>query len=231
MNYKVQVGLVQGGNTKWDTEDNGSARLLETALTSCSATLSGEEISQSINHINGITDENNWTDPGYLEVAFRVYADIQTTAKESIEGTGIYSNAVTFKSMRPDNSIKGLASIYVIGNCSGWTEPAKGNAEALAAWRIMETEIGSNVFVGTFDIPGGMLQFRFYTKLTGWDGGNSYGTQVDDAPIVCNFDADGKFTGPAVNGKGSWEFDDWAGGQLKMTVDMNKNTVTFETVK
>ena len=95
----------------------------------------------------------------------------------------------------------------------------------------METEIGSNVFVGTFDIPGGMLQFRFYTKLTGWDGGNSYGTQVDDAPIVCNFDADGKFTGPAVNGKGSWEFDDWAGGQLKMTVDMNKNTVTFETVK
>lgn len=231
VNYKVQVGLVQGGNTKWDTEDNGSARFLETAFTSCSATLSGEEISQSINHINGITDENNWTDPGYLEVAFRVYADIQTTAKESIEGTGIYSNAVTFKSMRPDNSIKGLASIYVIGNCSGWTEPTKGNAEALAAWRIMETEIGSNVFVGTFDIPGGMLQFRFYTKLTGWDGGNSYGTQVDDAPIVCNFDADGKFTGPAVNGKGSWEFDDWAGGQLKMTVDMNKNTVTFETVK
>jgi hypothetical protein len=228
VNYKVQVGLVQGGTTKWDTEDNGQPKYLETAYTSCAASLSGEEISQSINHINGITDENNWTDPGYLEVAFRIYADVQTTAKESIEGTGIYSNAVTFKTMRPDNSIKGLASIYVIGNCSGWTEPAKGNAEALASWRIMETEIGSNVFEGSFEIPAGMLQFRFYTKLTGWDGGNSYGTQVDDSPIVCNFDADGKFTGTAMTGKGSWEFDDFPGGTLYITVDMNKNNVTFQ---
>jgi len=228
VNYKVQVGLVQGGTTKWDTEDNGQPKYLETAYTSCAASLSGEEISQSINHINGITDENKWTDPGYLEVAFRIYADVQTTAKESIEGTGIYSNAVTFKTMRPDNSIKGLASIYVIGNCSGWTEPAKGNAEALASWRIMETEIGSNVFEGSFEIPAGMLQFRFYTKLTGWDGGNSYGTQVDDSPIVCNFDADGKFTGTAMTGKGSWEFDDFPGGTLYITVDMNKNNVTFQ---
>lgn len=230
VNYKVQVGLVQGGTTKWDTE-NGQPKFLETAYTSCSATLSGEEISQSINHIDGVTDENNWVDKGYREVAFRIYADIQTTAKTSVEGTGIYSNAITFKQMRGDSSIKGLASLYVIGNCSGWTEPAKGNAEALAEWRVWETEIGSNIFEGTFEIPAGMLQFRFYTKLTGWDGGNSYGTQVDDSPIVCNFDADGKFTGPAVNGKGSWEFDDWAGGKLKMTVNMNKNNVTFEIVK
>lgn len=231
VNYMVQVGLVQGGTIKWDVDDNNNPKFLETAFTSCTATLSGEEVSQAINHVDGVTDENNWVDLGYREIAFRVCASIQTTAKTEVEGTSIFSNAITFKKMRADNSIKGLASLYVIGNCSGWTEPAKGNAESLSAWRVMETEIGSKIFHGVFDIPAGMLQFRFYTKLTGWDGGDSYGTQVDDSPIVSAFDADGTFTGPAMTGKGSWEFDDWAGGKLDITVDMNKNTVTFKIVE
>ncbi len=231
VNYQVQVGLVEGGTTKWDTEDDGTTpRFLDTSYTSTSASISGEEISQSINHIDGVTDENNWVDKGYREVAFRVRASVQTTSQKEVEGTGIYSNAVTFKQMRPDASIKGLGSLYVIGNCSGWTEPAKGNAEALAEWRVWETEIGSNIFEGSFDIPAGMLQFRFYTKLTGWDGGDSYGTQKDDAPIVCTFD-DGQYTGPAMSGKGSWEFDDFPGGLLHISVNMNANKVTFQLVK
>ncbi|MCR4603049.1 MAG: SusE domain-containing protein [Prevotella sp.] len=231
VNYYVQVGVVDNGTTKWNVDDNGQPQFLDTSYETCSAALSGEEISQAINHVDGITDENNWVDPGYREIAFRLYANVQTTTKTVIDGTGIYSNAVTFKYMRPDNSIKGLASLYVIGNCSGWTEPAKGNAETLAAWRIMETEIGSNIFHGTFEMPAGMLQFRFYSKLTGWDGGDSYGTQVDDAPIVCNFDSNGAFTGAAVVGKGSWEFDDFPGGTLDITVNKNKNTVTFQIVQ
>lgn len=227
VNYMVQVGLAQGGSIKWDTDDNGQPKFLETAYTSCAAMLSGEEISQSINHIDGITDVNNWVDLGYREVAFRIFANIQTTTKIEVDGTQIFSNAITFKKMRADNSIKGRASIYVIGNCSGWTEPAKDNAEALSSWRIMETEIGSKIFKGSFDIPAGSLQFRFYTKLTGWDGGDSYGTQVDDAPIACDF-KDGVFEGAAMVGKGSWQFESWAGGKLNITVDMNKNTVKFE---
>ena len=166
VNYMVQVGLVQGGSIKWN-EEGGQPQFLETSVTTCTATLSGEEISQAINHNDGITDENNWVDPGYREIAFRVCANIQTTTKVEVEGTRIFSNAVTFKKMRPDNSVKGLASLYVIGNCSGWTEPAKGNAEALAAWRIMETEIGSKIFHGVIDMPdysGDALTFRFYTK-------------------------------------------------------------------
>ena len=231
VNYQVQVGIVNDDNTiKWDT-DNGADKFLPTAYTSLTASLSGEEISQSLNHIDGVTDENNWVDKGYRKVAMRVYANIQTTTKEEVAGTGIFSNAVIFNAMRGDNSILGKGSLYIIGNCSGWTEPAKANAEALADWRIMETEIGSGIYQGVFDIPAGMLQFRFYTKLTGWDGGDSYGTQVDDAPIVVSFDNDGKFTGTAMTGKGSWEFDDFPGGKLDITVDMNKNSVTFQIVQ
>ena len=230
VNYQVQVGLVEGGSVKWDKDDNGTDKFLETAYTSTTASLSGEEISQSINHIDGVTDENNWVDRGYRQVAMRVYANLQTTTKQEVEGTGIFSNAITFAQMRGDASIKGLACLYVIGNCSGWTEPAKGNAASLEEWRVWETEIGSNVFHGVFDIPAGMLQFRFYTKLTGWDGGNSYGTQVDDSPIVCEFQ-NGAFSGDAKTGKGSWEFDDFPGGQLDITVNMNTNKVAFEIVK
>ena len=231
VNYQVQVGLVEGDGTyKWDEDDNGTDKFLETAFTSCSATISGEEISQSINHIDGITDENNWVDMGYRKVAMRVRASIQTTAKVEVEGTSIFSNAIVFSAMRADNSIKGKGSLWVIGNCSGWTTPVKDNAEALESWRIMETEIGSGIYQGTFEIPAGMLQFRFYTKLTDWDGGNSYGTQVDDAPIVEKF-TDGKFSGKAMTGKGSWQFDDFPGGKLAITVDMNTNKVEFEIVQ
>jgi hypothetical protein len=226
VNYMVQVGLVQGGSIKWN-EEGGQPQFLETSVTTCTATLSGEEISQAINHNDGITDENNWVDPGYREIAFRVCANIQTTTKVEVEGTRIFSNAVTFKKMRPDNSVKGLASLYVIGNCSGWTEPAKGNAEALAAWRIMETEIGSKIFHGVIDMPdysGDALTFRFYTKLTGWDGSDgqptdSYGWQVDDNSKEFEF-KDGVFEGDGVaHGKGSWSFANNPGGQLDLTED------------
>lgn len=238
VNYQVQVGVVENGNTKWDVEDNGAPKFLETAYTAITASLSGEEISQSINHIDGITDENNWVDLGYREIAFRVYANIQTTTKEEIAGTGIFSNAITFKKMRADNSIKGLGSLYVVGNCSGWPEPVKGNAATLEDWRIWETEIGSNIFTGVVTMPdytGDALTFRFYQKLDGWGDDNnpagSLGWQATDASGDYSFDADGVFNGTVMPGKGSWSFPNFPGGKLELTVDLNKNTVTFKIVQ
>lgn len=234
VNYQVQVGLVDNsGDIKWDM-DNGANKFLPTAFTSLTASISGEEISQSLNHIDGITDENNWVDMGYRKVAMRVYANIQTTTKKEVAGTGIFSNPVIFTSMRGDNSILGKGSIYVIGNCSGWTEPAKANAEALASWRIMETEIGSKIYEGEVDMPdysGDALTFRFYTKLTGWDGGDSYGFKVEDEATVVEFDKDNVYTGAGMTGKGSWSFNNFPGGKLSISVDLNKNKVRFELLK
>lgn len=234
VNYQVQVGLVQGGAIKWDVEDNGDPRFLDTSYTSISASISGEEISQSINHIDGVTDENNWVDKGYREVAFRVRACLQTTTKEEVSGSGIYSNAVTFKQMRADASIKGLACLYIVGSCSGWPEPVKDNAAALADWRIWETEIGSKIFHGVVTMPEAVV-FRFYQKLDGWGDDNnpagSLGMKGPDESTDCEFSAEGTFAGSIMAGKGAWSFPGYTGGQLDITVDLNTNKVTFQIVK
>ena len=78
-----------------------------------------------------------------------------------------------------------------------------------------------------FDIPAGTLQFRFYKALTDWDGGDSWGTQVDDAGVECAF-KDNVFEGVGMAGKGTWLFNDFPGGKVKMTVNMNTEKVKFE---
>ena len=85
----------------------------------------------------------------------------------------------------------------------------------------------NGIYSGTFDIPEGKFQFRFYKKLTGWDGGDSYGSQVDDAPVDITW-SDGKASAAATAGKGSWQDPTWPGGKVYIEVDTNNGIVTFE---
>ena len=75
-------------------------------------------------------------------------------------------------------------------------------------------------------MPEGDLTFRFYGKLTGWDGGDSYGFIVDDTATEFAF-ADGVFKNTITKGKGSYFFPGFPGGVLDITVDLNKGTVQF----
>lgn len=145
-------------------------------------------------------------------------------------GSAMTTNVVALSNVTFYHVIHGKRSIYVIGNISGWTEPSEGNAAALADWTLTETAIGSNIYYNSFDLAAGEVMFRFYTALTGWDGGNSLGAQEEDNAI--NIDADfdgliynGNYTYP---GKGSWQISNFGGGLLKLTVNMNDETVTFE---
>ena len=81
------------------------------------------------------------------------------------------------------------------------------------------------------DIAAGDITFRFYSKLTGWDGGDSYGQQAADEAKEYTFNENGYFTNPEgefVKGKGSWTFNGYPGGPLQMTVDMNQMKVEFQ---
>ena len=120
----------------------------------------------------------------------------------------------------------------MIGSVGGWTGPDAGNAGALAEWRLFEADdaIGSKIYSATFNMPAGSLTFRFYTALTGWDGGASVGTQVDDNPITVDMSS-GVYGGSLVApGKGSIQVDNWDGSPMKITVDMNVKTVLLEKV-
>jgi len=125
----------------------------------------------------------------------------------------------------------GIEYIYLIGTCNNWIAPMPANEDALADWRLFEINKGSNVFAGTFDVPAGDLQFRFYTYLDNWgdysDPMGSIGPQMEDAPIYCEFDDKGFFSGYFMQGKGTWRFDYFSGGKIYMMVDLNNWSVQF----
>ena len=218
VNYQVEVGL------------NGTWEALETNFTSCNVIISGEEIAKAICKIDGFKTEDDYVEMGFRQVDMRVTASIHTTASEIVPGTTITSNVVSFNHMAAYCNVPSKATLWVIGSCCGWPEPSAGNKDKLVEgnWFIMETEIGSGIFKGTVNMPEGDLTFRFYGKLTGWDGGDSYGFMVDDTATDFEFDSDGVFNGTILKGKGSYNFPGFTGGDLELTVNLNKGTVKFE---
>ena len=79
-------------------------------------------------------------------------------------------------------------------------------------------------------MPEGDLTFRFYTALTGWDGGASLGHQEADESTQVAF-TDGTYEDSIVYpGKGSWTFIGFPGGNLDITVDMIQQKVKFVQV-
>ena len=121
--------------------------------------------------------------------------------------------------------------IYLVGAPEGWAGPTESNAAHYADWRLFEPEsaIGSKVYSGVFDIPAGSAMFRFYTALTGWDA-DSYGSQEEDNPLDFEM-VDGSLATTLVKGKGAFNFPNWEGGKMTITVDMSdeKNmTVTMQ---
>ena len=216
VNYSVEVGM------------NGTWEPLETNYISCNVQLSGEEIAKAICKIDGFKTEDDYVPMGFRQVDFRVTAKILTTASDVIPGTTITSNVVSFNHMAAYCNIPTKGTLWVIGSCCGWPEPSAGNKETLVDgnWFIMETEIGSKIYKGTVTMPEGDLTFRFYGKLTGWDGGDSYGFQKDDTATEFTF-TDGVFKNTIMKGKGSYAFPGFPGGVLELTVDLNKGTVQF----
>ena len=118
------------------------------------------------------------------------------------------------------------AFIYLVGAPEGWAGPTSDNAAHYEDWKLYDMA-GDGIYTGTFTIPAEKFQFRFYKELTGWDDA-SYGSQADDAPIDIEL-TDGLYTGPAVDGKGSWQIADWAeDAKVAITVNTKTGKVTFQ---
>lgn len=216
--YKVSVSLL---------EDFSDAIELSTEYKRCYAQVSGKEIAEAICKLRGITSEDDYTDEPARAVYFRVRGYIN-----GIESSEIVSNVIKLDQVKEYCAIQSPGYIYLIGSVGGWTGPDAGNAGALAEWRLFEADdaIGSKIYSATFNMPAGSLTFRFYTELTGWDGGASVGTQVDDNPITIDMSS-GIYGGALVApGKGSIQIDNWDGSPMKITVDMNVKSVLLEKV-
>lgn len=207
-NYSAQMSL---------TEDFAEYRDLEAKTpTSARIQLSQSAIATAMCELNGFSTEDNYEDLGPQKVYFRAVCQLS-----GIEGSLITSNTVAYNHLKGYFAIPTPGYIYLVGAPEGWVGPTESAATHYADWRLTEpaNAIGSKVYSGVFNIPAGSAMFRFYTALTGWDA-DSYGSQADDNPVDYEF-VDGSFAGQIVKGKGSFNFPDWAGGDMTITVDMS----------
>ncbi len=117
--------------------------------------------------------------------------------------------------------------IYLLGTPTNWTEPVEANAAFYEDFKLIETEEGSNVYTGKFNVANGMGMFRFIPELKGWDS-PQFGAQEEDAPVKVHF-TNAAFQSNLVAGKGSFNFTNFIGGEIEMTVNLQNNVVILNT--
>ncbi len=188
---------------------------------STTITVNANDLAIALTTLYGYESRNDFDEKynGSIEMYVRAYCYI-----DGVDGTGIVSNVVKFSKVGTYYAAAEPGYIYLIGNISGWKEPAPANAAALEDYRVFETGVGTNIYRGSFSFTEAPM-FRFYTDLADWEH-NSIGYQVDDN--ATDFEViDNSFSGACVEGKGAWNFPGVTEGTISVEVDLNAMTVRF----
>lgn len=212
---------VANGDTDYnftDSEGIPYASFVSGIYTSPSFTVPGADFCDAINAVYGI-ETNEEAEAGPFNVAYRVYAWVP-----GVEYSFIFSNFVTLAKVQTYIPLREPRKIYLIGQPQGW------NIDESNMY-LVETDPGSNIYSGTFNIDEGKFQFRFYSALGNWDK-NSIGAQDEDNPVDIEFTDDVYFgdvvvynESAGVLGKGSWQDNAWTGGSIDVELDLNNNTI------
>lgn len=214
--YSVEVAL-DDKFTAVETvasSDPGSAKIV----------IADKDLATALCKLHGF-DAANYEDLPAAPVYFRAFCEIP-----NVEGSRCMSNTVSLNKVKFYHAVKGQRNIYLVGSVTGWTAPDEGAAAHYENYKLLETAIGSDVYTGSFTFPAGEVAFRFYSALTGWDGGASIGSQEPDKGLSI----EGKFVdniyeGPAfIPGKGNWTFTMAEEMNVNLTVDVKNKTVKFE---
>lgn len=140
-------------------------------------------------------------------------------ALDGVASSAITSNTIKLEALQLYNCYPQTGrTIYLIGQGTpaGWD--INGTSGAL-----QETGVGTNIYVGAYDIPAGELRFRIYETLGEWGGNGalpSIGSGPDDDTAVDIEIGDTPTQYTAVPGKGSWLLSDWEGGFVTFTLNM-----------
>lgn len=218
-NYSIDVAL--------DEDFTDFRTITPTLPTKAVISVTGAQLATAMCELSGVANEDDFATVSH-ECALFVRASASVAG---VEYSTITSNTVTMPHVEFYLAVASPGYIYVVGDFAGWKEPSADNAEWYRDFRLYESDkaIGSKVYSGVFDVPAGKAMFRFYTDLTGWDK-DSYGSQADDSALDFEF-TDGLYEGKVVQGKGSFNFPAWEGGQMTITVNMaveGNYTVTIQ---
>lgn len=223
--YFVQVSL---------DSSFSSYETLSEEYTACSIQVPESSVAEAICKLRGITSEEDYTDEAARPVYFRMLSQVSDyLTGDDASAYDIVSNVITLSQVKGYFALKLPGKIYLVGQPSGWTEPSAGNAAAYADWILSEAAdaIDSKIYTGTFEIPAGQFTFRFYKALTGWDAGDSVGSQADDNPVAIDWIEGVGYNGAVVApGKGSFQYADWTGGKIKIVVNLKTMTVEMTPV-
>lgn len=247
--YAVQVSLSKEFNSvpsEWlYTGDDATPQdyiQLPSTYTNTTFTVPAKEIADAVNGCRGYNNMDQLkAETGYRDYEGPIYVRLMAYFPNASEDTQdlyrVYSAPVTLASVVGYPTVRQPGYIYLVGAPEGWAGPEEANAEHYKPWMLYEgdDQIGSQIYTATFDIPAGQFQFRFYKALSGWDGGDSMGSQADDNPVDIAFkeeEINNKptmvYNGPiSVPGKGSWQVPGWAGGRVTMVVNVKNKTVQF----
>ena len=186
----------------------------------------GNEFALAMCSLYGYDSEENFSDEA-KPVYVRCHAKVGAA-----DFSEINSNVICLKSVKPYFAVQLPDEIWLVGQPEGWATEKKPE------WALYETEVGSLIYEGTFEIPAGQFQFRFYDDFDASDPWNyfSIGAQNADNPVDITM-TDGVYTGPCVYdpktkeaGKGSWQISDWAGGMVQITVNLGTKQVKFQAL-
>ncbi|MCM1504319.1 MAG: SusE domain-containing protein [Muribaculum sp.] len=237
--YGVQVSLnedfttVYTGSEVYDPANAVAYVELPYSTTNTTLEVPAKDMANGISTMLGYTDisqyEGRTPYSGPLYVRLRSY--FPKLDGELAEMYSIESNVVKLDNVIGYATVRQPAWIYLVGAPEGWAGPTEANADHYEPWKLYEADdaIGSDIYYGTFMIPDGQFQFRFYKALTGWDD-DSYGSQKDDNPVDIAFE-DEEYSGPIVKGKGSYQVPGWTAAWVKMTVNLKSMSVTFDIVE
>lgn len=222
-NYAVDIASEEDFVDATDETEANYFTVTPVNPTSAKLEIKAEDIAKAICARHGINTFVEYPENGLpVQSAYvRVRAWIA-----GVPSSTITSNTVALGGIEVFNPYPAVpGQIYLVGAPSGWVEPSAGNADAYENWKLDETGVGTNIYVGSFEIPAGSQYFRFYQSLSGWgeDGKlPSIGPMpVDGQNIEVNITAE-PLELTAVPGKGSWFTPEtWAGGAVTFTVDLS----------
>lgn len=221
VDYSAEISL---------TEDFAQSKPISN-VNGASATISLDqsEIAVAICEMLGVVDEDTWQ-----QFASNPVTPLYIRAIAQVGDYGwsrIVSNVVELPRVQYYYALKTPGFIFMTGIPS-FIEPKEANRDEMIRLYEADDAIGSQVYSAVVKADPGKVAFRFYTKLsTGWDAAKDFSigageADMTDVNISDKFE-DGVYNGDVVMpGRSNWTFD-WAGGEMTITVDLKKLTITI----
>lgn len=108
--------------------------------------------------------------------------------------------------------------IYLVGSPTVWISPISSNSDVLSQWKLNKDENTDGLYSAVLDMPSSPI-FRFYSDLTGWDGGASIGFGDENAPEELDF-SPLEMELPLAPNKHSFNFTKLEAGKYQIIADL-----------